>query len=90
MKHFQGGMGKLAMDISSMNANPFFHMNNSQGGQNNDDIILLHTTEDQSRSQHHNNTDPDIIPISFGDTVTHPQGYNAAQQEKINLIVSAN
>ena len=33
MKHFQGGMGKLAMDISSMNANPFFHMNNSQGGQ---------------------------------------------------------
>ena len=85
-------MGKLAMDISSMNANPFFHMNNnsnSQGGQNNDDIILLQTTEDQSRGQqHNNNSDPDIIPISFGDTVTHAQGYNSAQQEKINLIVS--
>ena len=75
-------MGKLAMDISSMNANPFFHMNNnsnSQGGQNNDDIILLQTTEDQSRGQQHNNnshkkTKPSRKPPRLEIKEMHPPG----------------
>ena len=45
----QGGMSKLAMDISNMNVNPFFQSLNSAQGQDNDDTILLQTAEDQSR-----------------------------------------
>ena len=82
----QGGMGKLAMDISNINQNPFFHINSHQGPSN-DDIILLQTAEDHGRGhqQSSGNGHPDIIPISFGDTVPHPQGYQ--QQDKISLVV---
>lgn len=88
----QTSMGKFAMDINNINMNPFFNMNNN--AMQNDDIILLQTTEDQSRSIHNN--DPDIIPISFGETTVsnaHEMSnqrlyHNQIQNDKINLIVS--
>merc|ERR1719167_257109 len=73
--------------------NPFFNMNNSV--MQNDDIILLQTTsEDQSRTVQE--TDPDIIPISFGETavsngsdISNQRLYNnQIPNDKINLIVS--
>jgi len=86
----QTSMGKFGMDINNINMNPFFPMNNN--AMQNDDIILLQTTEDHSRSIHNN--DPDIIPISFGETtVSHDVSnqrlyHNPIQNDKINLIVS--
>ena len=53
--------GKFSMDMN--NINPFFMNNNAI---QNDDIILLQTTNEDNRNI---NTDPDIIPISFGDNV---------------------
>ena len=81
---YQGaGISKLAMDISSMNVNPFFQSLNSN---NSDDIIMLQTTEEPGRQQ---DPDPDIIPLSFSDTVHgHGQGSYTSHQQKINLIVS--
>jgi len=88
----QTSMGKFAMDINNINMTPFFNMNNN--AMQNDDIILLQTTEEQTRSIHNN--DPDIIPISFGETTaSHAHEMqnqrlysNQIQNEKINLIVS--
>ena len=53
-------MNKFNMDIG--NINPFFINNNAI---QNDDIILLQTTDEDNRNI---NNEPDIIPISFGDS----------------------
>ena len=70
-------MGKFSMDIN--NINPFFMNNNAI---QNDDIILLQTADEDSRNI---NTDPDIIPISFSDSVVAGPGDMAAVRQTQRL-----
>ena len=74
-------MGKFSMDIN--NINPFFMNNNAI---QNDDIILLQTADEDSRNI---NTDPDIIPISFSDSVVAGPGDMAAVPQTQRLYPSA-
>ena len=74
-------MGKFSMDIN--NINPFFMNNNAI---QNDDIILLQTADEDSRNI---NTDPDIIPISFSDSVVAGPGDMAAVRQTQRLYPSA-
>ena len=74
-------MGKFSMDIN--NINPFFMNNNAI---QNDDIILLQTADEDSRNI---NTDPDIIPISFSDSVVAGPGDMAAVRQTQQLYPSA-